>query len=296
MKKLIHWDMETGDPDDAMTLCLLATHPRADLRSVTVHPGGRDQVGLVQTILTQLGREDVRVGADPPDDEKRRVSGFHHRWLGSKKGTLPFGEPDGSVTEVIQETLTLDRPVTLITGAALRNPARALKYLTGDVSFFTWVCQGGFAGDNIVPPEHRLEKFEGMLTCPTYNLNGDPTAAWEMLRNKTILHKWMVSKNVCHGVFHGPEEQAALPRGAHQGLDMVLDAMALYLERKPAGKALHDILAAVAALDPFIADWREVQPYREGGGWGSKEVEEGEPVAQIAISIDKARFLRSMVE
>ena len=35
-----HFDMETADPDDSMTLAVLATHPKVHLVSVSVHPGG----------------------------------------------------------------------------------------------------------------------------------------------------------------------------------------------------------------------------------------------------------------
>ena len=32
------FDMETGDPDDFFTLCLLTAHPKVNLRAVTVTP------------------------------------------------------------------------------------------------------------------------------------------------------------------------------------------------------------------------------------------------------------------
>lgn len=40
-----------------------------------------------------------------------------------------------------------------------------------------WVAQGGFAGDNIVPPQYRLKKFDGKIFCPTFNFGGDSRAA-----------------------------------------------------------------------------------------------------------------------
>ena len=39
MQKTIHdvvWDMETGDPDDFLTLLLLLGHPQVNLKAVTV--------------------------------------------------------------------------------------------------------------------------------------------------------------------------------------------------------------------------------------------------------------------
>ena len=54
MQKTIHdvvWDMETGDPDDFLTLLLLLGHPQVNLKAVTVTPGTREQVGLVRQAL-----------------------------------------------------------------------------------------------------------------------------------------------------------------------------------------------------------------------------------------------------
>lgn len=56
------WDMETGDPDDFLTLLLLLGHPRVNLRGVTITPGTPDQVGVVRHALALFGR-DIPVGA-----------------------------------------------------------------------------------------------------------------------------------------------------------------------------------------------------------------------------------------
>ena len=61
-----HFDMETADPDDSMTLAVLATHPKVHLASVSVHPGGKDQIRFVKRVLQILDREDVRVSAGTP--------------------------------------------------------------------------------------------------------------------------------------------------------------------------------------------------------------------------------------
>ena len=66
------FDMETRDPDDALTLCLLATHPASALRAVTVTPGSRAQVGLVRHLLSRAGRGDVRGGRAHPERESKR--------------------------------------------------------------------------------------------------------------------------------------------------------------------------------------------------------------------------------
>jgi pyrimidine-specific ribonucleoside hydrolase len=56
-------DMETGDPDDFLTLLLPAGHPAVRLRAVTVTPGTPDQIGLVRWALRRLDHDEIPVGA-----------------------------------------------------------------------------------------------------------------------------------------------------------------------------------------------------------------------------------------
>ena len=220
------FDMETGDPDDAMSLCVLATHPKVDLRAVTVFPGGKDQVGLAKHILESLGRKDVAVGAGKPKKDSPRVSKFYHDWLG---GIEPR-EPDGSAVEVIHAAIAAGA-TSLITGAALTNIHAALVAWQGPVLLKEWTCQGGFAGDNVVPPEHRLPKFEGRTTCPTFNLNGDTKAALALVATSRIKAKRFVTKNVCHGIFYDRAMHERIANGAHDGLDLLKDGMRVYFNK-----------------------------------------------------------------
>jgi len=289
-------DMETGDPDDVFALALLATHPRSNLIAVTLYPGGPDQVGLVRHILDRLGKPNVPVGANHPKSGKQRVSKFYYNWLGR------FGlvEPQGPTTEVIRNALRNFPDAHLVTGAALTNIAKASNEL-GPNFFREWTGQGGFAGDNIVPPEHRLAKFEGRVTCPTFNLSGDIKAAKELLCGGSfspIDYRKLVPKNVCHGVFWDPEFNARIPNGAHPGLDLIKEGMSFYFTRHPNGKALHDVIAAVAALSPHIGTWAPVEPYYEKGEWGCRPVDmlvhsltlDGADPVCIMTSLDKPNF------
>lgn len=256
-----HFDMETADPDDSMTLAVLATHPKVHLVSVSVHPGGTDQIGVVRRILQILDREDVRIGAGTPKSIASRVSGFHRDWIGKFEDS----EADDTAANIMAETLRQFPDCTLLSGAALTNP-HAL-YETG-IFFDRWFCQGGFAGDNIVPKEYRLEKFDGKLTCPTFNLNGNPLAA-ETLFSIPMGERRMISKNVCHGaIFTSADAELLIPFRSHnKGLSLFLKAV------KIKEKALHDTVAALLAIDPSKALWAEVVPYRRRGEWGCLEPE-----------------------
>jgi pyrimidine-specific ribonucleoside hydrolase len=257
-------DMETGDPDDALSLSLLATHPWVNLRAVTVFPGGPDQVGLVRTILRAVGKQDVLVGAGTPKGSKPKSylslnpNGFYRRWLGA----IEPETPDGEASDLLKRFPNAD----LITGAPLTNVWKAYQ---GGASFQSWTCQGGFVGDNLMPPELRLAKFNGRLSCPTWNLGGDPTAAQGLLGLESrIPVRRLVPKSVCHGITYTQEVHARIPSGLNAGLDLFRDGMAAYFRKKPEGKALHDIVATACALKPSIGNWIEVWPYYRKGEWG----------------------------
>ena len=293
------FDMETGDPDDVFALALLATHPRSNLVGVTLHPGGKDQVGLVRHVLDRLGKTCVPVGVGKSKKDRPRVSEFHYRWLGK----IDPKEPDGPASEVILDVLRQHPKAHLVTGAALTNIAAAAQLsLDPFLPFFQeWTCQGGFAGDNIVPAHLMLPKFAGRVTCPTYNLGGDAKAAETLLCSAfpPIEYRKLVPKNVCHGVFWTPDVSERIPSGVHPGLDFIKEGMAFYFERHPDGKALHDVIAAVAALSPSVGTWVPVEPYRTSkGDWGCHEFNEADhalsqgaaPPVQIMLSLDNVAF------
>ncbi|CAM5681927.1 nucleoside hydrolase [Streptomyces viridifaciens] len=279
----IVFDMETGDPDDVFTLCALATHPWARLVAVTVMPGSDEQVGIVKHLLGRLGVS-APVGAHRPGADVKPVSGFHRRWLGK----VPAREPDAEAWQLLRDAFS-SGDATLLTGAPPKNPGVLLER-EPDVRIARWVAQGGFAGDSVVPPEHRLPKFEGRETCPTFNFNGAPAAALKLLESPHVGERVLVSKNVCHGVVYDGAMHAALSaRRLTPGMALVREGMGVYLAKRRAGKAFHDPLAAAVALDESVCAFREVEVYRERGAWGAR------PAAgtrtRISVSVDHARFL-----
>lgn len=286
--------METADPDDAMTLAWLATHPRVNLRGVTITPGGNDQVRLVRTILRRLGRSwDVHVGAANIDDGKQRISGFHRRWIPDWDRPA---EPDGTPVEVLRRTLKFWPDAVLLTGAPLRN---AIDFFDEGGDFFrSWTCQGGFAGSNVVDDADQLPKFRGKEVCATWNLGGSPRAE-VLFGSERVPHVKFVSKNVCHGLRFGPAalEWSLKQSPRHAGLALLLQGMQVYMDRKPEGKALHDVVAAVAMVHPEVATWSRGYPFKEKGQWGWEPMTDPEdgPAREITVKVDANRFMQGLV-
>jgi pyrimidine-specific ribonucleoside hydrolase len=283
----IAWDMETSDPDDFMTLLLLLGHPRVDLRSVTVTPGTPAQVGLVRWALRALGR-DVPVGAHDLEHPKACVSQWHY----DAYGAIPPSREAEPGADLLLRTLTAE--TTLVTGAALKNLGAALRRVDAEHLPFALgrlVIQGGFAGEGVVPPHLQLEKFRGLTTCPTFNLNGDPKSALLALTHPAVGSRRLVSKNVCHGVTYDADLHARVTavKDRSPALALIWRGMQHYLRKRPGGKIFHDPLAACCAIDPTIATWAEVEVYRAKGEWGSR-LSPGTGT-HIIIDLDRDRFV-----
>lgn len=218
-------DMETHDPDDFLTLLLLLGHPEVNLKAVTITPGSRHQVGLVRRALGWFD-VDIPVGARNIDHPKPCVSSWHIRAYGS----IEPSDDAGVAGEVL--LANCDEQTTLVTGAPLCNLGAAMnlpKFRVG-----RWVAQGGFAGEGVIPPERQLPKFRRLVTCPTYNMNGDPRSAIRALEYSGIGTRYFVSKNVCHGVFYDEEfhDVVAVFAEKSRSLKLIWKGMDVFLRRK----------------------------------------------------------------
>lgn len=265
-KLKIIWDMETGDPDDVLTLILLLGHPLVDLRAINVTPGTPDQIGFVRHIVCERFGLKLPIGAHNLDHGKPCLSAWHPKTFGKTPHSREALDGASLLLELC------DEETTLITGASLKNLGAALDAAQpAPLKLGRLVAQGGFAGDNIVPKADRLPKFDGKLYCPTYNLDGAIDAAKAALASDEITSRWLVSKNVCHGVYYDRalHERVAQVRTNSQSLALIYEVMDGYLRRKPEGKKFHDPLAACCALNPHIGRWAQVRMERTREGWGA---------------------------
>ena len=270
----IVWDMETADPDDFLTLLLLAGHPRVNLKAVTITPGTPEQVGLVRTALCEWLGLTIPIGAYNLEHKKDCVSGWHYKAYGRfspSKDAIPGGK---LLIDIC------DEHTTLVTGAPLKNLGAAIELSENTenenegkrLKLGRLVAQGGFAGVGVVPAHLQLEKFRGRQTCPTYNLNGAPAQALAALEYPGIGLRRFVSKNVCHGVKYDPElhELVTRVKEKSESLRLIHQGMEVYLRKNKDGKKFHDPLAACCAIEESVGTWAEVRMYREKGEWGAK--------------------------
>ncbi|HHO50882.1 MAG TPA: nucleoside hydrolase [Deltaproteobacteria bacterium] len=219
------WDMETHDPDDFLTLLLLLGHPGVRLRAVTVTPGTPQQIGHVRRALSWFNA-DIPVGAHNLSHPGECVSSWHVRAYGP---VPPSWEAEPGDEVLLR---CCDEDTTLITGGPLKNLGRALQH--EGFRLGRLVAQGGFAGEGVVPPEHQLDKFRGMITCPTYNLNGDPRSTLAALADDRIGERMFVSKNVCHKVVYDEalHHQVAERRHRSPSLERIWHGMEIYLRKQ----------------------------------------------------------------
>lgn len=280
----IHFDMETSDPDDVFTLCLLSHHPKVNLRSVSITPGSKSQVGVVKHLLNILNLN-IPIGSKNKDHPKECVSEFHYKWFGK----ISPAEPDGIGADIIYDSIKKYPDLTIVCGAPLGNIGALLDK---DIFIYKIVVQGGFAGDNIVADP--LDKFKGRVTCPTFNLNGDVKSAIKILTTNKIGERRFVSKNVCHGVKYDNDMHKFMEpyKSRNPGLGMIYKGMSIYLNEHHDGKAFHDPLAACCAIDSSVCSFEEVQLYRSKGEWGCNK---NDPNALISTKVDIDKFRRTIV-
>jgi len=296
-QKAVVFDMETGDPDDILTLLFLAAHPAVNLRAVTITPGCQEQVALVRWILQQLELTETRLGAQQwPDNADKKVN-LAPRFYGCF-GRSTRGEPQCErADEVLLQCC--DEKVTLLTGAPVHNLGDALK-LPG-FHLGRWVAQGGFAGEGVVPQDQQLDKFKGKETCPTWNFGGNALAAEAGLSSAAVARKVCVSKNVCHAAVYDTDWHDAVRVALETAmgrrrlaLQMMYEAMDTYLKRNTGGKKLHDPLALAVALDETVCELAEVRLFRHGREWGSR-LSPGSNT-WISVAYDAAKFRATLLE
>lgn len=288
------------DADDFFALCYLASCKDVNICAVTITPGDPDQVSIASFIRDVLGL-DFRIGV-PKNRSKKSVTPFHYDVMKEFKHINNFN-PDGIGADVITDALSEYPDCNLFCIGPVTNIGAFLKNNPNHI-FNQSTMQGGFCSYDIHNPSCALEKFNGMKTCPTFNLNGDVEAGRLFTSTCQIKNKRFVGKNVCHAVIFNKENYSNLvehwvgskdylsfgrdikglfrDKSIPLSMQMFLTAAHTYFIKHPE-KKFHDPSAAVCMLHPEVATYVKGYLYRDKGGWGTTCDENG---YDIAVELD----------
>uniref|UniRef100_A0A7S4S041 Inosine/uridine-preferring nucleoside hydrolase domain-containing protein n=1 Tax=Ditylum brightwellii TaxID=49249 RepID=A0A7S4S041_9STRA len=326
-------DIETGDPDDILTLMFAACHPNVDLKAVTVTPGSADQIVLVKLILKELKvANDVRLGAQdwprnkdkkgcvdldfysrflfPSSDKKKKAGGKRKGGGGKSDKKIISSAIDGMVdvggvtiaSQLIKEVCGKGKDVSVFTGGPLHNLGGALE---SGAFISRWVAQGGFCGGGVVPPgTSTMKKFEGLTHVQTWNFGGSRDATLLALSSGEIGRRVLIGKNVCHRCQYNDEFDALLKsclsemrpsphKNALQWIDRALSAHYTGNAHGTRHKKLHDPLAFATLLNESVCDLREVEVSVQKNCWGSTLRDETNTFA--AVDYSYASFVATLL-
>ena len=285
-------ELETGDPDDILALLFILEHPRAQLKAIVMSPGSPDQIGLIKHLLIKYHHPDIPVGAFNLNHPKATVSDWYYK---------TFGDFESSRDAVDGATLILEHctpDTTMLCCGPMRNLGKAIQVADEthrDLTLGKVVIQGGFAGKNIVPEAHILEKFKDKEMVPSWNLDGAQEDTSRVLRSSRCSEIRMVSKNVCHGVTWDERLSAQITDKSTEMLHIIDNIMTDYRERKGSPKIIHDLVAATCALTPTICDWAQVNMrHQRKAGWGADLSETSNTF--IVTSFNSDKFIQTLCE
>ena len=236
----IIFDMETGDPDDLVTLLLLLANPDIQLRGITCWQGSAIQIGLIKHVLS-LARLDIPVGG-LNEPEPKELSPYYTDVIGQWIPQLATETPQDVLTNV----LTQYPDAKVLTGAPLTNLAYFLQNTSLKITEVT--SQGGYLGNLVSEP---LEKFRGKSEIRTYNLTND-TNAFSIVNTSSKIDKLtFVTKDLCHGFMYTPEIHNQITFGESPIQQLLFTCLNRYAAAGKS-KAMHDPLAMLYMIYPEI--------------------------------------------
>jgi len=242
----IIFDMETGDPDDLVTLIMLLLNPDANLKGVTCYQGSPIQIGLIKHVL-QLAGKDIPVGGWNPE-EPSELSPFYKNVVGNWKPT------NAELTPVDVFKQVCDKDTHVLTGAPLSNLELVLHKLR-DLEISNMTIQGGYLGSMV---EEVLPKFEGINEIRTYNLSNDVNAFGVVNSCRRIKKTTFVTKDLCHGFMYTPEIHSKIKFG-NAPLEKLLQKCFEHYALAGKSKAMHDPLAMLYMLYPEIGRSKKIE-------------------------------------
>jgi hypothetical protein len=286
MSLIIETDIGS-DPDDFFALCYLLS-TGIEIKLIIVYPGYNSQISLVNFILNYTNRK-ILVASSKEKNKAGVLNGFHLR-LNNLYRFTPYVSPDGAGKDFISEIINNTRNCDLIIIGPPKG-AGDFARLHPEYKFGNITIQGGFIGYDVHNIQcKRLKKFDGVITYPTYNLNGCISGT-EALMNADCVSRRFVSKNVNHTVIYNDRINDWFKelKPENKAMELFLESAQLLDLNK--GKKFHDPVASVCHIHPEIAAWVKAKLYYgksdKGYEWGSALDEKGD---DIIVNIDYLKF------
>lgn len=237
----IIFDMETGDPDDLITLLMLVNNPNIDLKAVTCYQGSHVQIGLIYHVLSLAGLETIVPIGGLNSEEPSVLSQYYYDVVGS----WPSKSAEISPSELIKQTLDTYPNTYILTGAPLTNIAQFVHDYP-DTVIKNMVTQGGYIGD-LVEPSKKLKKFINKPSQRTYNLGNDTDAFNTVNNAQSIENLTFVTKDLCHGFMYDKTIHNTINFN-NDAISQLLHSCLSHYTNQNKSKAMHDPLAMLYML------------------------------------------------
>lgn len=232
--------METGDPDDLITLLLLLANPNVQLRGINCWQGSSIQIGLIKHVIS-LAELNIPIGGlNSP--EPAQLSTYYKNVVGSWKHKTAEVHP----TEVLDFVLTNYPDTHILTGAPLTNLGSYVEKTEQIITNVT--TQGGYLGALITEP---LDKFKNIQSIRTYNLSSDTESFLKVNNSKCIKNLTYVTKDLCHDFLYTAAIHSTIKFGSTPVKKLLQKCLEHYANNGKE-KAMHDSLAMLYMLYPDI--------------------------------------------
>lgn len=239
------FDMETGDPDDLITLLLLLNNPDVQLRGITCYQGSPLQIGLIHHVLSLANMDDKIPVGGWNCEEPTQISDYYTNVIGSWENKFAQYTP----VECFEHVFKSYPDTHVLTGAPLTNISIVLEKLPL-LKINHMTTQGGYLGQ-IVPQEEQLSKFKGRKSFRTYNLGNDIDAFDVVNNSPNIADLTYVTKDLCHGFLYTPEIHSQI-HFTNNAVGQLLNKCLGKYANEGKSKAMHDPLAMLIMLEPSI--------------------------------------------
>jgi len=229
---MVHLHTDIGhDPDDIIALSYLISRGDYVPSAVSISPGFKEQVLIVDSIYREFGLDRPRMFVSTTPTKS---------YTGSKEVYKIISRGVDDSAELLEDN-PVNESTLLVIGPA--------KNLRAD-KCHRMIFQGGYSPNSVSP----LEKFKLQMSAQSFNPCGAKKEFSQLLNNQGIENKYYVGKNVCHGYTKRMCNITGLPK--------ILQS---YYDGLSPDKAMHDVLAAKMMINKEIGIWEQARPlFTEG--------------------------------